>query len=47
LDAGLAAFFVIVVISVLFFGIRTVMKARADSKPSTRETPFQAMPTVQ
>ncbi|WP_426075033.1 carbon starvation CstA family protein [Janthinobacterium sp. DSP2-3-3] len=47
LDAGLAAFFVIVVISVLFFGIRTVMKARADSRPSTKETPFQAMPTVQ
>ncbi|MCC7703258.1 carbon starvation protein A [Janthinobacterium sp. GW460P] len=47
LDAGLAAFFVIVVISVLCFGIRTIMKARADSKPSTKETPFQAMPTVQ
>jgi carbon starvation protein len=47
LDAGLAAFFVIVVVSVLFFGIRTIMKARADSKPSTKETPFQAMPTVQ
>ena len=47
LDAGLAAFFVMVVISVLFFGIRTIMKARADSKPSTKETPFQAMPTVQ
>ncbi|APA69492.1 MULTISPECIES: carbon starvation CstA family protein [unclassified Janthinobacterium] len=47
LDAGLAAFFVIVVVSVLFFGIRTILKARADSKPSTKETPFQAMPTVQ
>ncbi|MBE3026910.1 carbon starvation protein A [Janthinobacterium sp. BJB1] len=47
LDAGLAAFFVVVVVSVLFFGIRTIVKARADSKPSTRETPFQAMPTVQ
>ena len=47
LDAGLAAFFVIVVISVLFFGIRTILKARADSRPSTKETPFQAMPTVQ
>ncbi|WP_308922347.1 carbon starvation CstA family protein [Janthinobacterium sp. J1-1] len=46
LDAGLAGFFVIVVISVLFFGIRTILKARADSKPSTRETPYQAMPTV-
>ncbi|SDH88836.1 carbon starvation CstA family protein [Janthinobacterium sp. YR213] len=47
LDAGLAAFFVIVVVSVLYFGIRTIMKARADSRPSTKETPFQAMPTVQ
>ncbi|MCM2567821.1 MULTISPECIES: carbon starvation CstA family protein [Janthinobacterium] len=47
LDAGLAAFFVIVVVSVLFFGIRTILKARADSRPSTKETPFQAMPTVQ
>ena len=47
LDAGLAAFFVIVVVSVLFFGIRTILKARADNKPSTKETPFQAMPTVQ
>ncbi|MGK5081068.1 carbon starvation CstA family protein [Janthinobacterium sp. HLX7-2] len=47
LDAGLAAFFVIVVVSVLFFGIRTILKARADNKPSTREAPFQAMPTVQ
>ncbi|PIF09184.1 carbon starvation CstA family protein [Janthinobacterium sp. 13] len=47
LDAGLAAFFVTVVVSVLFFGIRTILKARADSRPSTKETPFQAMPTVQ
>ncbi|MCC7644133.1 MULTISPECIES: carbon starvation CstA family protein [unclassified Janthinobacterium] len=47
LDAGLAAFFVVVVVSVLFFGIRTILKARADSKPSTKETPFQALPTVQ
>jgi len=47
LDAGLAAFFVVVVVSVLFFGIRTIMKARADNKPSTKETPFQALPTVQ
>ena len=47
LDAGLAGFFVIVVVSVLFFGIRTIMKARADSRPSTKESPYQAMPTVQ
>ena len=47
LDAGLAGFFVIVVVSVLFFGISTIMKARADSRPSTKESPYQAMPTVQ
>ena len=47
LDAGLAAFFVVVVVSVLFFGIRTIMKARADSRPSTKESPYQALPTVQ
>ena len=47
LDAGLAGFFVIVVVSVLFFGIRTIMKARADSRPSTKESPYQALPTVQ
>ncbi|WP_300753501.1 carbon starvation CstA family protein, partial [Janthinobacterium sp.] len=47
LDAGLAAFFVIVVVSVLVFGIRTIVKARADNQPSTQESPFQAMPVVQ
>ena len=47
LDAGLAGFFVIVVVSVLFFGICTIMKARADSRPSTKESPYQALPTVQ
>ncbi|MBB5369337.1 MULTISPECIES: carbon starvation CstA family protein [unclassified Janthinobacterium] len=47
LDAGLAAFFVIVVVSVLVFGIRTILKARADNQPSTQESPFQAMPVVQ
>jgi len=47
LDAGLAAFFVIVVVSVFVFGLRTIVKARADHKPSTQESPFQAMPTVQ
>ncbi|MFZ4876873.1 carbon starvation CstA family protein [Janthinobacterium sp. Mn2066] len=47
LDAGLAAFFVIVVVSVFVFGLRTIVRARADHKPSTHETPFQAMPTVQ
>ncbi|CDG84398.1 carbon starvation CstA family protein [Janthinobacterium agaricidamnosum] len=46
LDAGLAGFFMIVVISVMVFGIRTILLARANNKPTTRETPFQSMPTV-
>ncbi|MDR7052581.1 carbon starvation protein [Duganella sp. 3397] len=40
LDAGLAGFFVIVVLSVLVFGIRTVMKARANSLPTVNESPL-------
>ncbi|WP_317205001.1 carbon starvation CstA family protein [Janthinobacterium sp.] len=46
LDAGLAAFFMVVVLSVLFFGARTVLAARANARPSTRESAFQAMPTA-
>lgn len=40
LDAGLAMFFMIVVVSVLGFGIRSAMAARAHAMPSTKETPF-------
>ena len=46
LDAALAAFFIVVVLSVLVFGIRTVLAARADAKPSAKESPFRLMPTV-
>ena len=38
LDASLAGFFVIVVLSVLIFGARTVQAARANSKPSANES---------
>ena len=40
LDAGLAMFFMVVVVSVLVFGVRSAMAARANAKPSTQETPF-------
>ncbi|HYD95872.1 MAG TPA: carbon starvation CstA family protein [Noviherbaspirillum sp.] len=43
-DAGLAAMFMLVVISVLVFGIRTILAARAAPRPSANETPFQALP---
>ncbi|NHZ92951.1 carbon starvation protein A [Massilia sp. CCM 8733] len=42
LDASLAGFFMFVVLSVLVFGARTVLKARAIAAPSSMETPFVA-----
>jgi carbon starvation protein len=47
LDASLAGFFVIVVLSVLVFGVRTAFKAYANSRPSHNESPVQLMPAVQ
>jgi len=44
LDAGLAAFFILVLLSILGFGIKTVLAARASHRPSTSETPFESLP---
>jgi carbon starvation protein len=44
LDAGLAAFFILVLVSILGFGIKTVLAARAAHRPSTSETPFESLP---
>ncbi len=46
LDASMAGFFMVVVLSVVAFGIRTMLVARANSKPSAKESAFQLMPTV-
>ncbi|MBO9535918.1 carbon starvation CstA family protein [Herbaspirillum sp.] len=46
IDAGLAAMFMLVVVSVLVFGIRTVLKARAANQPSVREAPYEALPAA-
>ncbi|WP_433694296.1 carbon starvation CstA family protein [Herbaspirillum seropedicae] len=43
-DAGLAAMFMLVVISVLVFGIRTVLKARSAHQPSVKEAPYETLP---
>jgi carbon starvation protein CstA len=45
-DASLAGFFILVVLAVLGFGIRTILAARASAAPSAKESPFiaQAMP---
>ena len=37
IDAGLAALFMAVVLSVLFFGIRACLKALQNAEPSTQE----------
>ncbi|RZT11410.1 carbon starvation protein [Duganella sp. CF402] len=47
LDASLAGFFVIVVLSVLIFGARTVLRARANSKPTANESPMVLTAKVQ
>ncbi|ELX13501.1 carbon starvation protein CstA [Janthinobacterium sp. HH01] len=47
LDASLAGFFVVVVLSVLVFGIRTVLVARAAAQPTAKESPMVLMPKVQ
>ncbi|MFJ3045153.1 carbon starvation CstA family protein [Herbaspirillum chlorophenolicum] len=46
IDAGLAAMFMLVVVSVLVFGIRTVLKARAANQPSVREAPYESLPAT-
>ncbi len=46
-DATLAGFFIIVVLAVLFYGIRTILASRSQSGPTARETPYVAMPGAQ
>jgi carbon starvation protein len=44
-DATLAGLFILVVVSVLVFGIKTILAARGGSKPSAKETPFESLPS--
>ena len=46
IDASMAGFFMIVVLAVLVYGVRTAMRARGNSRPSSAETPFVAAPAV-
>jgi carbon starvation protein len=46
-DATLAGFFIIVVLAVLFYGIRTILASRSHSGPTAKETPYVAMPGAQ
>ncbi|SFU49039.1 carbon starvation CstA family protein [Nitrosospira multiformis] len=44
INASLAALFMLVLISMLAFGIRTVLRARALGTPTAREAPFELLP---
>ncbi|ABB74566.1 carbon starvation CstA family protein [Nitrosospira multiformis] len=44
INASLAALFMLVLISMLAFGIRTVLRARALGTPTARETPCELLP---
>ena len=44
LDAVLCALFMFVVLSVLFYSVKSVLKARAERKPTVAETPYEALP---
>jgi carbon starvation protein CstA len=46
-DATLAGFFMVVVLAVLFYGIRTVLNARNDRNPTVKESTFVAAPVAQ
>jgi carbon starvation protein len=44
-DASLSGLFMLVVVAVLVYGVRTLMQARANGKPTDRETPRVIGPT--
>ncbi|HAK91960.1 carbon starvation protein CstA [Massilia sp. UYP32] len=46
-NASLAGFFIFVVLAVLFYGVRTVMAARASNAPTAKESAYVAMPAAQ
>ena len=43
-NAGLSILFLVVVYSIIFYGIRTAMKARKIRKSQHKETPYVPMP---
>jgi len=45
LDAALCGLFIFVVLSVLFYCVKSSLAARAANRPTTHETPFEPAPT--
>jgi carbon starvation protein CstA len=46
INAGLCAIFMFVVVSIVVFGVKSVQRARAENKPTSRETPYEALPAA-
>lgn len=44
LDAALCVLFMLVVVSILVYSVKAIRAARAESKPSVHETPFEPLP---
>ena len=45
IDAALAGLFIFVVVAIAVYGV--IARARRESKPTVRETPYEAMPAAQ
>jgi carbon starvation protein len=45
-DATLCGFFMVVVVAVLLYGIRTALAARKETRPSVKETPYEPAPAA-
>ncbi|CCJ73151.1 Carbon starvation protein A paralog [Cronobacter condimenti 1330] len=43
-NAGLSILFLVVVYSIIFYGVRTAMKARRSTQPIAKETPYVPVP---
>ena len=46
INAGLCGIFIFVVVSIVVFGVRSVLRAREENKPTARETPYETLPAV-
>lgn len=44
LDAGLTIFFMVVVVVLALFSIKTALAALKEDKPTAKETPYEPMP---
>lgn len=45
IDAALAGLFIFVVVAIVVYGVMAVMRARRETRPTVRETPFEAIPS--